>query len=911
MENKTHLSSILMTFPGKSSRDGSAWLPLWMHGMDTAAIMIRLLNNWLADHFVSEDLIPAKEAEKLCRFVGMVHDIGKLTPVFAARILEPLGDVRQKLERYGLRIGYPKDYIDAKYSPHAKAGEAYLLNVNCPRGIASVVGAHHGRPQEFADDCRDDSHIYGQNYYENSAMRPVWEELRREWLAFSLEKSGYGSINELPEIRMPTQLLLSGLVIMADWLSSNTIYFPLISPEEAGSFGIYPTRAERAWARIQLPESWDPLCFSMDQDRFFTEFGFIPNAVQDMVIRAVNETEGGIYILEAQMGIGKTEAALAAAEVLASKCGCSGIFFGLPTQATANGLFTRLAAWAKNQAEETQLSIRLAHGMAELNEDYRALFRGCANGNEDGDKEESLVVHPWFNGRKQALLADFVIGTVDQLLMAALKQKHFMLRHLGLAGKVVILDECHAYDAYMNRYLDRTLNWLGAYSVPVIILSATLPEHRRTDLIRAYLNSDPEKGPEGWRTNRRYPLLTWTFGRELKQESLDKCFQNRKINICRITWEESISTLRDAVRAGGCCAMIVNTVRAAQNTAQKVKTALPEAEVILVHSRYTASDRSEIETKILKRVGKSSTSEKRAGLVVIGTQVLEQSLDIDFDIMITQLCPMDLLLQRIGRLHRHSRTRPKQLENPVCCILDDNGKTDSGSRAVYGDWLLKRTDALLPDEILLPGNIPLLVQETYREPDVSMLQDPELSKAWEIHSGRLKDKENKADNYRLTAPPKLGSRRVRTIDGLLNIEYPADGVHGEAAVRDGEPEITVLAMQEHNDGTVTFFPWQGSNATLSPSHAPDDLSARCIARQRLALPPEFSTYGREEATIRELENLNRKKLSEWQNSSWLNGELVLMFNTDNCAYLQGVCLHYTQEYGLTWDRKDDESGKQL
>ena len=166
---------------------------------------------------------------------------------------------------------------------------------------------------------------------------------------------------------------------------------------------------------------------------------------------------------------------------------------------------------------EVPQAIQLAHGMAELNENYLRLQGGRVQLEEDAPEEHQVQVHQWFRGSKQALLANFVIGTVDQLLMAALCQKHVMLRHLGLAGKVVIVDECHAYDAYMNRYLDRALEWLGWYRVPVILLSATLPARRRAELIEAY-QQKRRPGPDApWKTSCGYPLLTWTDGAEVKQ----------------------------------------------------------------------------------------------------------------------------------------------------------------------------------------------------------------------------------------------------------------------------------------------------------------------------------------------------------------------------------------------------------
>ena len=892
------LTQRLRQIPAKADVSGACWLPFWIHSMDTAEIIVRLLNEWLPEHFAEVCGCGAEELRKLCRFLALVHDLGKLTPVFAARITESLPELRQKLEASGLQTGSPKEYQAGGKSPHARAGEVLLLEAGCPPGIAAVVGAHQGKPQESSPNVAEELDGYERNYYglqyKDSESGRLWAEIRREWLSAALEEAGYISAAAIPDVHQPVQILLTGLLIMADWIASNTAYFPLISVDSSGEPEPYPERAQLAWEKLDLPGPWEPQTFIMDEDRFDEVFRFAPNPVQAMMLHAANEGSGGIYILEAQMGVGKTEAALAAAEILASKCDCGGVFFGLPTQATANGLFGRLAAWANTQSEDTRLAIRLAHGMAELNEEYRAVFHGSADGNEDGDEEDRLIVHPWFGGRKQALLADFVIGTVDQLLLAALKQKHVMLRHLGLAGKVVILDECHAYDAYMNQYLERALNWLGAYRIPVIMLSATLPEARRAALVEAYLNGPPEREPVDWRIRRAYPLLTWTDGRSVCQDAIPAEENGRRVSVRKAEPEQLISILRTAVSEGGCCGVIVNTVRYAQELTDLLKDAIPGADRLLLHSRFVAPDRAEREKTLLSRIGKGSAPEQRRGLIVVGTQVLEQSLDIDFDLLITQLCPMDLLLQRIGRLHRHARSRPEGLREAVCYVLP----ADEGSRAVYGDWLLLRTGQLLPDRLTLPQSIPELVQETYREPDETVLRDEECRKAWEENDQRLELKKRKARSYRITAPPGENARRRKTIDGWLNAEHPADGQRGEAAVRDGASGITVLAMQEHTDGRITFLPWQHGGIAVSAACAPDDETARWIAGQRLTLPASFSSFGREGKTIEELEALNRNRLPEWQNSGWLRGELVLLFDEDLKADLCGQTLVYLKELGL-------------
>ena len=902
MTNDPILRNLMCTLPGKSDESGAFWLPLWMHSLDTAEILERLAEDWLPEHTRALRGLSEEEFPRLCRMIGLLHDLGKVTPIFAARITERLPERRAELEALGLPIRTPGDYLDPKRTPHAGAGDAILRRLGCPEGLAAIVGAHHGKPMSSEEKKLSlkshEQNFYGPEYRDSASGR-LWEQLWREWLQWALAEGGFSSVSELPELSVAAQLLLTGLVIMADWIASSTDYFPLISVDERGSDALYPHRADRAWDALSLPAGWRPQRYVMDEPRFRAVFGFGPNDVQTLMMEAANRSDGGIFILEAQMGVGKTEAALAAAEVLAAAGRCKGVFFGLPTQATANGLFLRLRDWAEKQTEGTNAAIRLAHGMAELNSDYRALFRGSADTNMDADGEDRLLVHPWFNGRKQALLADFVIGTVDQLLLAALKQKHVMLRHLGLAGKVVILDECHAYDAYMNQYLERALNWLGAYRVPVIMLSATLPEDRRVKLIEAYLNGKPEREAADWRHSRAYPLLTWTDGREVLQASAAPDGEPRSVRLEAQRSEDLVDALREALSDGGCCGVIVNTVRTAQELARTLAEAIPDAEVLLYHARFVAPDRAERETALLRRAGKNSGPPDRDRLIVVGTQVLEQSLDIDFDILFTQLCPMDLLLQRLGRLHRHKdRERPERLGEAVCRVLDMDAEPDGGSLAVYGTWLLRRTRALLPERVSLPDSIPELVQETYRDPTAAELDDPALRSAWEEHKKLLGKKKQTAQTYRVEKPPKGSSRRQRSIHGWLDLSYPADGAYGEAAVRDGDAGIGVLVMQIHPDGRVTFLPWQHGGRAVAAADMPDEETAMAIAAQRLTLPLSFSRYGNWTKTISMLEERNRSQLPAWQRSPWLNGELVLLLDEDLQTELCGKTLTYSIQFGL-------------
>ena len=684
-----------------------------------------------------------------------------------------------------------------------------------------------------------------------------------------------------------------------------------------GSDTLYPARVDRAWEALDLTSPWKVQSDVTEPGAFAERFGFPPNEVQRAMLEAVSQAqEPGMFILEAQMGVGKTEAALGAAELLAKRGGEGGIFFGLPTQATANGIFGRLLAWAEKQPDGLEHSIKLAHGMAELNETYIRLQQDTVRVEEDleadpdADPESRVMVHQWFRGNKQGLLADFVIGTVDQLLMAALQQKHVMLRHLGLAGKVVVIDECHAYDAYMNCYLDRALTWLGRYKVPVILLSATLPAKRRVELVRAYLNG--RTAPDGpWQTCRGYPLLTWTDGEKVEQTTIPLESEPRRVETFPLTEEQLTDTLRDALREGGCAGVIVNTVKKAQAVAARLRAELPEFEVIVFHAQFLMPDRTAKERALMKRIGKHSTPEQRDKLIVVGTQVLEQSLDIDLDFLVTELCPMDLLIQRIGRLHRHeNRTRPRPMAQARCAVLDTGTEDfDEGSKAVYGEWLLWRTRKLLPAAITLPDDIAPLVQDVYGwEPDLlsASVQSMAARAAYENAQNK---KRSKAEEFTILPPEEHKKRPARNVlDGWMEDVGAVSDNGARAAVRDGDPSIDVLVMMRDTAGNVRFLPDEMGQpgACVPTDEPPQPEMALQIARQKLRLPGYFSKRWSVEQTIDALEARNREVFGLWQQSPLLRGELILLLDDHLTAQLAGQVLQYDRENGLTY-RKEEEN----
>ena len=825
--------------------------------------------------------------------------------------MQLLPEARQRLERL-TPLNCPEQ--NRRETPHARASEAILRQKGYPGGIASIVGAHHGRPQaNAAVEKQFDS--WEVNYYPKE-QRQIWESFWDELL----QDSGYAGPESLPQLNPPEEILLTGLLIMADWIASNTRYFPLIPVEELGSECVYPERVERAWHEWDkqgVTYPWMAQASIADPAEFAQRFGFAPNAVQRAEIEAANTMETpGILILEAQMGVGKTEAALAAAEILAARFGAGGIFLGLPTQATANGIFPRLVQWADKQPDGLPKSIRLAHGMAELNEDYIQLQQQTVRVQDDWDdpetEEQRVQVHQWFQGSKQALLADFVIGTVDQLLMAALSQKHVMLRHLGLAGKVVIVDECHAYDAYMNQYLDRALAWLGWYKVPVILLSATLPAQRRAELIEAYQQKRCPGSDAPWKTNCGYPLLTWTDGPEVRQKTVPLDKPGRNVRTVRLKEEMLPDFLREKMQEGGCAGIIVNTVFKAQEVAQQLRKALPDKEVQVFHAQFLMPDRAAREQELMRRIGKQSTPADRDGLIVVGTQVLEQSLDVDFDVLVSELCPMDLLLQRIGRLQRHpERPRPQPMQKAVCAVLDTGTEEfDRGSAAVYGEWLLWRTRACLPENIHLPEDISPLVQRVYGWGQADALtgtaQSEEMCKAYEFAQAQRRER---AQAY-LVPQPEIDEDfpELNTLDDWMQNEGAGSDAAARAAVRDGDPSIEVLVMVQRADGSIHFLPWQEDGRAVAFDCPPQPEEALKIARQKLRLPAVFGKVWNVRQVIDALETDNRRLLAPWQLSPLLHGELVLLLDDDLTTHLAGQVLRYDRESGLTYRKEEEDAG---
>lgn len=879
-----------------------------------------------------------EKAKKLSQFLGAVHDLGKISPAFQTKEgWQSSNDLEyfliNQLETNGFENLKDLKLGNRNKSPHALVGQYLLENYGVNRGVASIIGGHHGRPVDNKKMLKEQP-AYSANYFQiennQDPIHQLWKQEQTTFFERALILSDFNSAKDVPLMSKTGQVILSGMLIMADWIASNEKYFPLIEIESTSQLDQLD-RLKTGW------ESWyqnGPIeLFNTvtDVEEIYTKrFAkkdtdlFKPNNVQQSLFELIDSTDDpGIFILEAPTGVGKTEAALIAGEQLMEKTGRSGIFFGLPTQATSNGIFPRIADWLSRflASNDNQASFQLVHGKAALNDDYNRLKYGEIASNhseetdaeninidaEDNQSEESIRINQWFTGRKTSALDDFVVGTVDQFLLAALKQKHLALRHLGFSRKVVIIDEVHAYDTYMNQFLLEAIEWMGAYQVPLVILSATLPLDDREAMVSHYLkgkygSQDAVSLPEGGMVIDDYPLITYSDGNKIRQyKDFGEAETTKKIEIKKISDDDLYSVTDDLMKREGVIAIVVNTVRRAQEIAQECSERYGEDKVSLLHSNFIATDRIKKEEQLLKEVGKGAERPKQK--IIIGTQVIEQSLDIDFDVMISDLAPMDLMIQRMGRLHRHKITRPSQHSQPVFYVLgtDENFEFEDGSAFVYGNYILSRSQYFLPDEIQIPTDVSSLVQKVYVGDDLKLSAD--LEKKYQDFKNtdekNRKEKKSKARKFRISSP-ELEASESKSLIGWLNNTHPNQTEeYGYAQVRDTEETIEVIAVQSSDIGYSLF----GEEEDISEKIQDSQFSKR-LAQETLKLPIILTKNYEIDKTIDELEAFNRHHLSNWQEQKWLKGSMGIIFDKDGDFILNNYKLHYEKKYGLSYERME-------
>lgn len=472
------------------------------------------------------------------------------------------------------------------------------------------------------------------------------------------------------EALAPASWQVAGLAVLADWLGSNAGIF---------AYQAEPVPLEQYWNETALPRAHRALAETgllhrphpVSYPGFTSAFGFQPTPLQAWA-ETVPLAEGPqLFLLEDITGAGKTEAALTLAHRLLAERQHEGLYFGLPTMATSNAMYRRLGGYYRRlYPSDTEPSLILAHGARDLNETFRqSLVLSTSDDAPYTHTEDSAgsACRAWLaDNRKKALLAEVGVGTIDQALLGVLPRKHQPLRLLGLAGKVLIVDEVHAYDTYTSHLLKALLDAHARQGGSAILLSATMPRILREDLVDAW-HQGRDENTAGTLNNDSFPLATHVRGAEVDETPLAASpFSGRNLPVEFVhTTEEALDLVLDAAREGRCACWIRNTVDDAIAAYQQVSERLASPEqAMLFHARFTMADRQRIENAALQRFGSDSTAADRQGQVLVATQVVEQSLDLDFDVLVTDLAPIDLIIQRAGRLHRHRRdTRGNRVDH--------------------------------------------------------------------------------------------------------------------------------------------------------------------------------------------------------------------------------------------------------
>jgi len=653
--------------------------PLLPHLLDVAAVAMEL-----------QSLVPCpvplpSSTQWLAALVGF-HDLGKSTPGFQLKLGPGAG------AGFSLPSGAP-DRHDASTVPLltqqlVKRGvvraDAWLL--------ANAVGAHHGNLINPVD-------LQAAGRWQ---FTPEWTAAHEHLFKQVLLGIGAIDLPALPPagpIRAAAIQWLMGLTTVADWIGSSDALcrddrLSSWTGDPASWFASSRTLAQQALAQVGLTSSGLTTAADGAAAMAVALDGWAPRPLQNTVAELINQLgdEPGLVVIEAPMGEGKTEAGLGLSRG-------RGIYMAMPTQATSNALMGRVARFL-DRAAAGPVQLALAHGAggpAVAANRLREVGLGTA--------DSTVQAGWWFRGSKRALLCPHGIGTVDQGLIGVLNARHYFVRMFGLTSRTVIFDELHAYDAYTGGLIERLVQWLQQLGCRVVIMSATLPASRRDSILKAWA------GGEVAVPAAPYPRVTAAVPGRITATAFPASRQ-QQVQVQGIDADEVVAKALAMAQAGARVLLVINKVARAQELFQALATTVPAT---LFHARFPMDQRLRIEQSVLQQFGPGGSC--TTGHVLVATQVAEQSLDIDMDVLITDPAPVDLVLQRSGRIHRHTRQRPAVFTAPLVLVtgLDQLLPPADLSSFIYDRWLVLRSHAWLQQHRLLslPDDIDLAVQQVY------------------------------------------------------------------------------------------------------------------------------------------------------------------------------------------------------
>lgn len=885
-----------MVFIGKWG-DAEQGHPLVYHLLDSAAVAQLLWEKGLtpgARTQISTWLnIPEQDCGRLLAFWTSLHDLGKATPTFQSKH----APTRSKLEQLGYRFPQGDICHHSLLSQWILNDFSAELNLQ-PLGIFNdfrfAIGGHHGVYHVSEDQ-------------ENSLARrdnlgaENWQAARR---ALFMALQSLLCPPDVPQLQMNrTQRnaffnLLTGFFVTADWISSQDDIFKY-AEKQVSLPEYWQVTQKTAQDHMQANGwfSWQPTDAPLNFEHIF---GFAAYPLQEIIVHtAQGMREPFLMIVEAPTGCGKTEAALMVAEQAIQSQGLRGAYVAMPTQATSNQMFTRTAAFlSKRYPALANINFQLIHGNALLNKSFLQMRLNSIS-DDDHKKEGNVNALEWFLPKKRSLLAPFGVGTVDQAFFSVLRTRHSFLRLFGLFRKVVIFDEVHAYDTYMMEIFKLLLPWLRALGTSVIILSATLPETTRRQLLQSYqYESADEIEPVA------YPRLTYNDGKKRRSIALGS-FPDRTIHLNKMDYSDTdkiLKKLHSQLEQGGCAAVVCNTVDRAQAIYKAIKAANTVAaeDLYLLHARMPFCWRAAQEEQILARFGKQTqahTAPRRG--IVVATQIIEQSLDLDFDLLVSDLAPIDLLIQRIGRLHRHSGgvcapVRPANLAQPTCIVCQpaDPAKDALPEFAndcfVYDPAVLQRTYFTLSQrkELVLPADSDSLINTVYANTALDYCTEQQNELICALIRKMEEDQSKKIQAAQ--------NRLIEDVDLKTIFNGRAQYLREDDQTVAQDTQAMTRYMIQPSVQLVCFHLRDGQTV-LVDEDTPLDIHAVPDAEQIIHCIKSMVSVSKREVVKY---YLAQPKNAAWKKISALRFAHAVVFVNGTAALADGVTLKLTQELGL-------------
>jgi CRISPR-associated endonuclease/helicase Cas3 len=817
------MKGAITTFWGKLSEDRLEWNPLLHHCADVAACCEALLQRTvLGERLAAWGDIPALDEVQVERLsaIAALHDVGKFNNAFQAKAQPKKrgkgGHVLEILAMFG--AGY--EDVQARLIPVLPLGdfERWADNDVACKLLVAAIG-HHGRPYPCESREQINADIWGPGRLGDplAGIADLVAAVRR-WFPRAFEPGG---------ARLPTSAAFqhgfAGLVMLADWLGSHRGLFPYSAELEPDRMPLARGQALHALAAVGLDVVGPRGSLGPTRPSFATISEHPEPAPAQAVTEALPcERGGSLTILEAETGSGKTEAALLRfAQLFHAGC-VDGLFFALPTRTAATQIHRRVLAameraFPADQRPPVVLAVpgylrvddvegeRLPHFEVLWNDDDRERFRyrGWAAENS-----------------KRYLAGSIVVGTIDQLLLSAVMVPHAHLRATAAARHLVVVDEVHASDAYMNRLLEEVLRFQLQSGGHAFLMSATLGSSARTRLLDAVGAGAPAPSLVA-ASDMPYPMIThFERGRGVELRGVQHGKRHRTIRpiVHPIAADpRAVASLALAAARQGARVLVVrNLVKdciatqealeaLAEETGESALLFRAEGVVAPHHSRFARDDRRCLDAAVEREFGKSRVA--GSGRVLIATQTVEQSLDLDADLLLTDLCPMDVLLQRVGRLHRHERERPGGFELPTVRILvpterdlgrwiqrDGTAQGPHGLGTVYEDlrvlettWRLCGTSAQLE----IPADNRRLVEAT-THPEALAAVVGDLGGPWQHHAEAMRGQ--RATDRGIAKDVLV----VRTAE------------FGEVRFKDRDEVGKVASRLGEDDRTVTFTEGQTS-----------------------------------------------------------------------------------------------------